>query len=274
MKARKVSFLAAFVVAVVLGGWVSAYAQCEVSLLAIRPMRTATQRVVSNFEAKTKCKVRLTYGNGVGTRRMVAQGEARDVSIIQYPFQGAMASETIIPSSATPIATLLTAIAVKKGAPKPDISTGAAVKKLLLGAKAVGWEDKDFASSGQGPWQALTKLGIADQLLLKGAYVNCGPGCAGIPPTATAAVEELHDRVSKGEIDLEMNMLSDLMAQAPDKYDIVGVLPREICIPDPIVAVLSTHARNNPDAKALLQYLASPESKAIYKELGYGMPGN
>jgi molybdate transport system substrate-binding protein len=274
MKARKVSFLAAFVVAVVLGGWVSAYAQCEVSLLAIRPMRTATQRVVSNFEAKTKCKVRLTYGNGVGTRRMVAQGEARDVSIIQYPFQGAMASEKIIPSSATPIATLLTAIAVKKGAPKPDISTGAAVKKLLLGAKAVGWEDKDFASSGQGPWQALTKLGIADQLLLKGAYVNCGPGCAGIPPTATAAVEELHDRVSKGEIDLEMNMLSDLMAQAPDKYDIVGVLPREICIPDPIVAVLSTHARNNPDAKALLQYLASPESKAIYKELGYGMPGN
>ena len=71
-----------------------------------------------------------------------------------------------------------------------------------------------------------------------------------------------------------MNMLTDLMAQAPDKYEIVGVLPREICVPDPIVAVLSSHARNNPDAKALLQYLASPESKAIYKELGYGLPDN
>jgi len=255
-----------------LGGWASAHAQCEVSLLAIQPMRKATQRVVANFEGKSMCKVRVTYGNGVGTRRMVAQGEARDVSIIQYPFPGAMASETIIPSSATPIATLLTAIAVKKGAAKPDISTGAAVKKLLLQAKAVGWEDKDFASSGQGPWQAITKLGIADQLLLKGAYVNCGPGCGGIPPTATAAVEELHDRLAKGEIDLEMNMLSDLMAQQPDKYDIVGVLPREICIPDPIVAVLSTHARDNAGAKALLQYLASPEAKAVYKELGYGLP--
>jgi molybdate transport system substrate-binding protein len=263
MKLKKSLFSAFFVVAFGLGGWASAHAQCEVSLLAIQPMRKATQRVVANFEAKSMCKVRVTYGNGVGTRRMVAQGQARDVSIIQYPFPGAMASETIIPSSATPIATLLTAIAVKKGAPKPDISTGAAVKKLLLQAKAVGWEDKDFASSGQGPWQAVTKLGIADQLLVKGA---------GISPTATAAVEELHDRLANGEIDLEMNMLSDLMAQEPDKYDIVGVLPREICIPDPIVAVLSTHARDSAGAKALLQYLASPEAKAVYKELGYGLP--
>jgi molybdate transport system substrate-binding protein len=272
MKLRKEFFSAMFVVTFVLGSWVSARAQCEVSLLAIGPMRKATQRVVANFEGKTKCKVRVTYGNGVGTRRMVAQGQARDVSIIQAPFPGAMASETIIPSSATPIATLLTAVAVKKGAPKPDISTAAAVKKLLLGAKAIGFEDKDFASSGQGPWQALNKLGIADQVLVKGAYVNCGPGCGGISPTATAVVKELHERLAEGEIDLELNMLSDLMSQAPDKYDIVGVLPREICIPDPIVAVLSTHARNNADAKALLQYMASAEAKAIYKELGYGLP--
>ena len=272
MKLAKVLFSAIFVVAFVLGGWTSAQAQCEVSLLAIGPMRAPTQKVVTNFEGKTKCKVRIVYGNGVGTRRMVAQGQARDVSIIQAPFPGAMASETIIPSSATPIATLLTAIAVRKGAPKPDISTPAAVKKLLLEAKAIGFEDKDFASSGQGPWQALTKLGIADQVLMKGAYVNCGPGCAGIPATATAVVKELHDRVAEGEIDLEMNMLSDLMIQQPGKYDIVGVLPREICVPDPIVAVLSTHARNNQGAKDLLQYLASPEAKAIYKAAGYGLP--
>jgi ABC-type molybdate transport system substrate-binding protein len=143
---------------------------------------------------------------------------------------------------------------------------------MLLDAKAIGFEDKDFASSGQGPWKVLTKLGIADEVLLKGAYVNCGPGCAGIPPTSTAVVEELHDRLAKGEIDLEMNMYSDLLTQEPDKYDIVGVLPKEICEPDPIVAVLSTHARNNQGAKDLLQYLASSEAKAIYKEAGYGLP--
>ena len=272
MKPRKELFSAICVVTLVLCSWVDARAQCEVTLLAIGPMRGPIQKVVANFEAQTKCKVRVTYGNGVGTRRMVAQGEARDVSIIQAPFPGAMASETIIPSSATPMATLLTAVAVRKGAPKPDISTPDALKRTLLAAKAIGFEDQDFASSGQGPWQALTRLGIADQVLLKGAYVNCGPGCGGIPPTVTAGVKELHDRLADGEIDLEMNMLSDLMIQAPDKYDIVGVLPREVCIPDPIVAVLSTHARESDGAKALLKYLASPEAKAIYKGAGYGLP--
>jgi ABC-type molybdate transport system substrate-binding protein len=78
--------------------------------------------------------------------------------------------------------------------------------------------------------------------------------------------------MAKGEIDLELNMYSDLLIQKPDKYDIVGVLPKEVCVPDPIVAVLSTHARNNQGAKDLLQYLASPEAKAIYKEAGYGLP--
>jgi molybdate transport system substrate-binding protein len=271
MKLRKKLFSAVFVVAVVLGSWTAALAQCEVTLLAIGPMRRPTQKVVANFEVQNRCKVRVTYGNGVGTRQMVAQGQARDVSIIQAPFPGAMGSETIIPSSATPIATLLTAVVVKKGAPKPDISTPDALKRTLLAAKAIGFEDPDFASSGQGPWQALNKLGIVGQVLPK-AYVNCGPGCGGIAPTATAVIKDLHDRLADGEIDLELNMLSDLLAQQTNKYDIVGVLPREVCKPDPIVAVLSTHARNNEGAKALLQYLASPEAKAIYKEAGYGLP--
>src|SRR3954469_17682388 len=201
MKIRN-QFFAAVFVTLVSGSFVGVRAQCEVTLLGIGPMRGPTQKVVANFENKTKCKARVVYGNGVGTRRMVAQGKARDVNIIQSPFPGAMASETILPATATPIATLLTAVAVPKGAPKPDISTPAAVKKLLLDAKAIGFEDKDFASSGQGPWQVLTKLGIADQVLMKGAYVNCGPGCAGIPATATAVVEDLHDRMAKGEIDL------------------------------------------------------------------------
>jgi len=271
MTLRKALCSAMCVAAFVLGSGIGAHAQSEITLLAQGPMRRPTQQIVANFEAQTRYKVRVTYGNGVGTRRMVAQGQARDVSIITAPFPGAMASETIIPSSATPIATLLTALAVRKGAPQPDISTPAAVRSALLAAKAIGFEDSDFASSGQGAWQALNKLGIADQIL-KTAYVNCGPGCAGISPTATAAVKDLHDRLADGDIDLELNMLSDLIVQAPDKYDIVGVLPREICIPDPVVAVLSTHARDHAGAKALLEYLASPEALAIWKEAGYGPP--
>jgi ABC-type molybdate transport system substrate-binding protein len=54
-----------------------------------------------------------------------------------------------------------------------------------------------------------------------------------------------------------------------DKYDIVGVLPREISTPVPVVGFISTHASNPVAAKALLQYLASPDAAAIWNEAGY-----
>jgi len=49
----------------------------------------------------------------------------------------------------------------------------------------------------------------------------------------------------------------------------VGVLSREISTPVPVVGFISTHASDPTAAKALLQYLASPEAEAIWKEAGY-----
>src|SRR5262249_6920909 len=149
------------------GGWSSAYAQSEVTLLAVGPMRAPTQKIVTNFEAKTSYKVKVTYGNGVDTRRMVAKGQALDVSLVIAPFPGAITSGAIDPRSATPIVSILTAVGVPKGRPKPDISTPAAVKKALLAAKRIGYEDPDFTVAGQGPWEALNKLGIADEVATK-----------------------------------------------------------------------------------------------------------
>jgi hypothetical protein len=54
-----------------------------------------------------------------------------------------------------------------------------------------------------------------------------------------------------------------------DKYDIVGVLPRKICPPAPVVGFLSTHASDPAVAKALLQYLAAPDAQAMFKADGY-----
>src|SRR5579862_9468523 len=109
-------FLSAiFVIAVVFGGWGSARAQGEITLLAVGPMRAPTQKIVDNFQAKTGFKVKVTYGNGAETRRTVAKGQPLDVSLIIAPFPGALTSGSIVLSSATPIVGILTAVAVPKG---------------------------------------------------------------------------------------------------------------------------------------------------------------
>src|SRR5438094_745511 len=135
MKNTKNVSSAIFVIALVFGSWAGAGAQTEITLLAVGPMRVPTQKIVANFEAKTGHKVKVTYGNGVETRRMVAKGQGLDVSLIIAPFPGAIASATIIPESATPIANILTDVGVTNGRPTPDISTHAsdpAAAKALL----------------------------------------------------------------------------------------------------------------------------------------------
>src|SRR5579862_5144427 len=260
-------FLSAiFVIAVVFGGWGSARAQGEITLLAVGPMRAPTQKIVANFEAKTGYKVKVTYGNGADTRRMVAKGQTLDVNLVVYPFPGAIASGTIDPNSATTVTSILTAVGVPKGRPHPDISSPAAVKKALLAAKSIGYEDPDFTAAGEGPWEVLTKLGIADQVAAK-SQVELGPGAQGISPTATNNATKTNKRLENGDIDIGMLMLSDMLPEK-DKYDIVGVLPREISTPVPVVGFISKHASDPARAKALLEFLASPE--AFQERFGAG----
>jgi molybdate transport system substrate-binding protein len=247
-----------------------AQGQGEVTLLAVGPMRAPTQRILAGFEAKTGRKVKVTYGNGVETRRTVAKGQPLDVSIIIAPFPGALTSGSIVLDSATPIASILTAVGVPKGRPKPDISTADALKKALLAARRIGYEDPDFTVAGQGPLETLTKLGIFGQVAAK-SEVELGPGAQGISPEASRNTVKTATRLANGDIDLGMLMLSDMLPDK-DKYDVVGVVPRSISAPVSVVGFISTHASDPAGAKALLEYLASSEAQAIWKEAGYGPP--
>ena len=266
MKHTRKAFSAIFVMALVFGGLVGAHAQSEITLLAPTIARKPIDTIIANFQAKTGNKVKVTYVNGTAARQSVAKGQTLDVSLIIGPFPGAIASGTIIPSSATPIASFLIGVAVPKGAPKPDISSPAAVKKALLAAKSIGYEDPDFTIAGQGPWEALNKLGIADQVATK-SKVMLGPGGQGISPTATAGATTTYQRLQSGDLEIGLLLLSDEIPYK-DKFDIVGVLPRKIYTPSPLVGFISTHASDPMAAKALLQYLASSDAQPILKDAG------
>ena len=266
MKHTRKAFSAIFVMALVFGGLVGAHAQSEITLLAPTIARKPIDTIIANFQAKTGNKVKVTYVNGTAARQSVAKGQTLDVSLIIGPFPGAIASGTIIPSSATPIASFLIGVAVPKGAPKPDISSPAAVKKALLAAKSIGYEDPDFTIAGQGPWEALNKLGIADQVAAK-SKVMLGPGGQGISPTAAAGATTTYQRLQSGDLEIGLLLLSDEIPYK-GKFDIVGVLPRKIYTPSPLVGFISTHASDPIAAKALLQYLASSDAQPILKDAG------
>src|SRR5439155_8810006 len=152
------------VVALALGISSPARAQSEITLLSPNPIQTTIDKLVADFQAKTGTRVKVTYGTGVSTRKTVASGQASDVSLLFAPFPEALKTGNIDPKSATVIARLRLAIAVKKGAPRPDISTAAAVKRTLLNAKSIISVDPEQGSVGGAVLLALDKMGLTAQV--------------------------------------------------------------------------------------------------------------
>ena len=238
--------LSSVVCLLVLGNSTGARAQSQITLIAPGGIRGAIEQLIPGFEAKTGQKVKATFGSGGGTRQQVARGEAFDVPIVQPPFQEVLASGNVVVQSATPLASVALGIAVRKGAPKPDISTPEAVKRMLLAANSVSYPDAlRGAAAGVSFNETLKKLGIA--VAMEPALKRAQGGAAAMT------------MVAKGEAEIGLTFLSEM--EEPG-IDVVGPLPREISTPTSLVGFVSSHAKDPAAAKALLEYLSSASAAA------------
>jgi molybdate transport system substrate-binding protein len=227
-----------------------ARAQSEITLLSPNPIKETVDKLVADFQAKTGTAVKITYGTGVSTRKTVASGGALDVTLLFAPFDDALKTGNVVRSSATVVATLRLALAVKKGAPKPDISTVAAVKNTLLNAKSIISVDPDQGSVGGVVLLALDKMGIADQVKPKIKWVPGGG--------------EVQTSVAKGETEIAFGpYLSDMRNPG---LDVVGALPPAASTPVDITGFVSTTAKDPKAAQALLTYLKSREAAPVWLE--------
>ena len=230
----------------VFGLSISAAAQTEITVIGPGGVRAAVEKLIPGFEAKTGYKVKGTYGSGGGTHAQVVKGDVFDVVIVQPPYDDVIASGNVVKDTETTLASVPVGVAVKQGAPHPDISNAASVKKMLLDAKSVSYPDPSGgAAAGVSLDRTLKQLGIYDEV--KAKYK---PG----QPTLAA----------KGEVEVSMTFLSEI---DPSGVDILGALPRDISTPTGLVAFVHTKAKDPAAAKALVQYLSGPEATAVYKSL-------
>lgn len=227
----------------------NARAQSEITLLSPDPIKVTVDKLVEGFQARTGTQVKVTYGTGVSTRKTVASGQALDVSLLFAPFPEALATGNIVPGSATVIARLRLAIAVQKGAPKPDISTAEAVKRAMLNAKSILSVDPTQGSVGGIALATLDKLGIKEQVMPKIRWVRTG-----------VIVQE---SVANGEAEIALGpYLSDMRNPG---LDVVGALPPEASTPVDITGFLSTTVKDPKAARALLDYFSSHEVAPVYE---------
>lgn len=238
------------VIALALGVSPQARAQGEINLLAPGPIKEPLGKLIAAYQAKTGTHVKVTYAGGVPSRQQVAAGKGLDVDLLFAPFADVLKTGNIEPKSATVVARVRLALAVKKGAPKPDISTPAAAKKTLLNAKSIASVDPAQGSVGGIAQACLDKLGIADQVKPKLQWVKTG----GI----------VQDQVANGETEIALGpYLSDMNNPG---IDVVGPLPPGASTPVDITGFLSNSLKDTKDAKAFLAFLRSKEAAPVWEE--------
>jgi molybdate transport system substrate-binding protein len=150
---RKLWISAIAALAFVLVGAPSARTQGQDTLIVSIVSRgdDGFKELVDQFAKKKGIKVDLKFPNFIASRDNIVNGEPFDVGIVEFPHDEAVAaSGNVVPSSETLVANGWMGVAVRKGAPKPDISTPAAVKRMLLAAKSIAYPNPEGGTAASG----------------------------------------------------------------------------------------------------------------------------
>ena len=234
-----------FITSIVLSG---AAVAAEVRVMISGGLTAAYKVLVPEFERVTGHKVLTAYGPSMGTTAnaipvRLERGEPADVLImVGYALDDLARQGKVIADSRVNLVKSPIGIAVKAGAPKPDIGSADAVRRALLAAKTIAYSDS--ASGVYVSTEMFDKLGIKDAMKDKARKIPATP------------VGEI---VAHGDAEIGFQQISEL--RAVEGIDIVGPLPDEIQKITVFSAGIATVAKEPDAGKALIKFLASPAAR-------------
>ena len=254
--------LVPFALAIVVASLGTAQAE-ELTVLGAGATRSVLQELAAPFERASGHHLTLEFATAAEVEERIAGGAAIDVAVLTRPRIEKLAHDgKIVANSSAMIGRSPIGLAVRKGAPHPDIGSVEAFKRTLLAAKSIAYTDPaSGGTSGIHLAQVLERLGLAAKLKPKIRRVTGSPGH---PPS-------VGDAVASGEAEIGMQPISELMTSAG--IDIVGPLPTQLQSPDLVyVAGITTVSKQPQAAKALVDFLVGPAAAPIVKAKGLEPP--
>jgi molybdate transport system substrate-binding protein len=244
----KAAAVAGWLSAAVLMG--SAAQAAEINVIASTAMREVLEELVPMFERASGNKVVLSFQSGSLLPVKVKEGAQADL-VVTTPatIDELVAAGKVVANTRVDFVRSGAGVAVRAGAPKPDISTPEALKKALLAAKSVGYSQ---GPSGVHFMSVLARLGIADQVKAKGV----------VPPLGT----RVGTLIAKGEAEIGVQQITELI-QIPG-IDFVGPLPKELQANIIYATATPTSAKERDAAAALVKFLSSEQALPIIRKLG------
>jgi molybdate transport system substrate-binding protein len=222
----------------------------EIKLLASSAVKDACLELIPQFEKASGHKVSTAWSSTPDVQKRIAAGEAADVIIL-----GDSGTEELIkqgklaPGSRANFAKSGIGVAVRAGAPKPDISSAEAVKRSVLAAKSVAYS---AGASGVYLVSMFQKLGLSDEVKAKTAAVKPG--------------EPVGEVVARGDAEIGFNQMSELIRVKG--IEILGPLPAEIQNITVYSGGIHSATKEADGATALVKFLTAPAAAPIIKKHG------
>lgn len=247
MSLRHIAALCGFAVAAALA---PAHA-AEVKVLASNAVKSIFEDLGPRYEKASGNKVTLVFGTSGELQALLDKGEAFDLAVLSVAgMEDQWKKGVIANGSPAPLARSGAGVAVKRGAPLPDISTTEAFKRVLLGAKSVGMVDG--TPTGNYFKTLFPKLGIAEQMQARIKYVDSKTGAGGA--------------AASGEVEIGLTQMAEILA-VPGA-ELVGPLPEEIQVYTDFATGVSARAKQPAAAAAFVKYIATPEAGQVIREKG------
>jgi molybdate transport system substrate-binding protein len=225
----------------------------DVKVLASGAVKEAALELFPQFEKASGHKVAVTWAGTVDIKK-VAAGEAFDLVIVAAPELDTFIKDgKITAGSKVDIVRSSVGVAVKPGAPKPDLNSGDDLKKALIAAKSVGYST---GPSGVYMQQLFEKMGIADQIKVKAKQT--GPGT----PVATV--------IRSGEAEIGFQQVSELIHEAG--IDFLGPIPADVQKITVFSSGVFTGAKAPTEARLLQKHLTAPAAAPVIKKHGLERP--
>jgi len=219
----------------------------EINVMASAALKEAYLELVPQFERATGHKVVTTWAPTVQMMSRLKGGEAIDLVILP----AAMLDELVRLGhivSRTDLARSGIGVAVKAGAPRPDISSGEALKRAVLAARSIVYSTGPSGIYLIGLFQ---RMGIADAIKGKVKQVQGEPAGAS---------------VARGEAELGFQQVSELLPVSG--IDLIGPLPPDVQEITIISAGLHAKAKELDAAKALVKFFKEPAAAPVIRKKG------
>jgi molybdate transport system substrate-binding protein len=222
----------------------------EITVMSSGAVKEAYLEPVPQFEQASQNKVVTLWTGTADMMKRLKAGEQVDLVIVgSDSLDELMRLGKVEPGSRVDFVKSGVGVAVRAGAPKPDISSGDALKRTLLAATSIGYSSGPSGVYLEGLFQ---RMGITEQLRPK---LRQTP--SGVP------VGEI---LAKGEVEIGFQQVSELIHVRG--IDFVGALPSDIQQVTIFSTGIHTGATQREAAKAWVRFLTSPAAVPVIRKNG------